>query len=256
MPDMRDGARLCRLFDEAPQPEGEPRGRLSTLKLRLPASTRNNKIHNVGHALSGMCNSGSRFLSSDAVSKHTRLIIDKNEEALRDVLWAFATEAVMPLLAPVAAVREETARLRRMAPASLPEVESDADPCSAQLLQWIVAVGAEQRVTVRDLGRSLKDGKALCAVLDHYMPSLLQSGEAAAEGKEGKRGKAADADSERMRRFAEGVASLGCVPALLGPADASPYGPDERVAALALSYLFARCAAGPHARMRARSPLL
>ena len=156
---MTNGAVLCRLFDVSPRAEGEA---CDASKLRLPAHNRSNKVFNVSTALTAMGRAGVHFLdSADAVRNNAKLVVDKNSEGLRDVLWAFATQGVMPVLAPVDAVRDETARVH-VATASAAATESEYDPCSAQLLQWVAAVGAEHRVSVRDLGRSLKDGRALC----------------------------------------------------------------------------------------------
>ena len=101
------------------------------------------------------------------------------QQGTLETLWGVAEDLAMPALAPAAALGAEIRLIQseaEAAPTTRPlDTAFDTTPhqTGAQLAQWLAAVCALHSVRVSDLGSSLSDGRALCTLLAHYQPSLL-----------------------------------------------------------------------------------
>ena len=168
--------------------------------VRLPAASRLQKIHNVAMAVAAMAAAGVASLTDPSRQHATaRKLVDLDGKAALSCLWAFAEDVVSPALAPPARLLRE---IRRVEQAALPL--DGAGGTRQLLLRWAAAVCARRGVRVSDLAASLADGSALCAILSHYLPTLLPVTPAGA------------ARPPARELFAAAAASLGHVPPLFG----------------------------------------
>lgn len=153
-------------------------------RVRCPAVSRLQKIHNVDLSLSSM-----RTANVSALYRGERLdprdIVDGHREKTLALLWCIVLQLGARPRLPVAALRAETAALERTmasrgsgGPAlELPEVASEEEggETAVLLLHWVRLVCAMHAPQVKpsNLSTSFSDGRALCLLLSHYQPHLL-----------------------------------------------------------------------------------
>ena len=285
--DLRDGVRLCRLVDACSGSggghggaSGGGDGRPTLVSaVRVPASTRTNKMRNVELALERLAQGGGgggggsgaeAELAKEAMRRQVRLLVDGHCETTLDVIWGLLSTDVLPKLAPIDAVSREVERARKAAkrahtgislPGKLLSLASDAASVPNRLLAWVASVCAVRGYRVHDLGVGLRDGLALCLVVRHYLPDVLPESATAllapesfpSHGSHGERAvagglapgaslssQALKASEARLSAFNAALGSIGCVPILVGPSDAHGCGPDAHVSSLLLACLFRR----------------
>ena len=264
--DLRDGVRLCRLVDVATATTPD---NLLVNATRL-ANSRLNKVHNAELAIKRMASldmldgvaTGTTAAAAE-IKNRAKALVEGHREATLELLWGLVSREVMPRLAPAEAVAKEVKRARkaaertpgalRLSNATLAAASDES--VQARLLTWLAAVCAVRGLRVHDLNAGLRDGLAFCLVLRHYVPQRLLAGlpeasppatiEASNLAASGLTAAswtaAATKEAEgRLAAVAQAVASLGCVPPLMGPADSHGCGPDAHVSALYLAFLFAR----------------
>ncbi|KAF2352655.1 IQ motif EF-hand binding site [Trinorchestia longiramus] len=196
--DLRCGIRLVRVSEILTRTTV---GSLSS-KLRMPAVSRLQKVHNMTLALQqlqGTQKAGEeelcvRFPASDVVAGH--------RECTLGLLWALISSSQLLTVVSVHRLREEVQYLQRslsvrahMDPtassgskqllALLAEERASNDcvkateegdsPDTLMLLlkRWVQFICAHYGLTVYNMTASLSDGRALCQVLHHYHPDLL-----------------------------------------------------------------------------------
>lgn len=155
--DLRDGTRLARLAEIW---TGLPRHALLR-KLRLPAVSRLQKLHNVRLVLD-------KLGHPPSVAAHH--IVDGHCGRVLQWLWWVVAEHCLDDLLPAAQVRAEVMRLERIRPTGI--VVSSSDDLQILLGQWASAVS---RRYGRDLTEwdSLTDGSVVCLIVHYYHPKLL-----------------------------------------------------------------------------------
>ena len=231
--DMSNGASLCRLLERAAAmwtEEGATTTELSGAVRGLPSPTRMQKLHNVGVALAKMEVLG--VVRAEELEPTKKAIVDGSMDALASVLWELASKVAVPSLACDAAVLCEcTSASGAIADPSGLEAPLACMP----LLQWIHAIASSHGVPLRNLRDGLRDGRALCALLHHYLPALLPARLVKAQGA---------TPAQRVEAFFGALAALGSVPSVLVASDVlGRHGPDEHMAALLLAHLFSRLSA-------------
>ena len=214
------------------------------------------------------------------LEKRVKAIVECQRDATLELLWRVAGQLALPALAPAAALGREAARARQLAkqagrgapPRSAAHAELGAmllvdggggGDGGARLLEWASAVCWSHGRAVTNLGAALRDGAALCLLVHHYLPEQLPLAQAELDTAKtttttttsSRSGANAEIDDDEIvdtygaaaakRRFAAfsaAVGAMGGVPLLVTAhdVDGSGAGPDERMTALMLGYLFRR----------------
>ena len=172
--DLRDGAILCRVLERLCSND-----RRLTSQLRLPATSRTNKQRNVEIALRSLreaAHSALPYANGDSDTRARDLLVDGNCEGTFAILWHLAAEIAMPRVAEAAELSLEVKQAAQSATRKnqlyVAPVAADTS-IGSQLLCWVQAVCAVYDVRTTNLGGSLRDGVALCLVLQYYTPELL-----------------------------------------------------------------------------------
>ena len=190
--DLRDGVRLCRLmevlnadilfmsFDD--KNKEWKRGLLN--EVHFPCASRAQKVQNVEVALRaikdqqvGLPGTWSHIKAED--------IVDGHLEHTMGLLWALMMHYAAPgLLLPKALDAEITRlggkvpdvkRIERLSAARRGDSVIEAPQCAmeARLYAWARAACATQKVELSNLGSGFADGRALCALVRAYAPSMI-----------------------------------------------------------------------------------
>lgn len=175
--DLRDGVRLARLLEILSH---APRKSL-LVKLRLPAVSRLQKLHNVGLVLRRFRNMGVP-LSDEVVAHH---IVDGHREMVLKLMWAVVAHCCLNDLVNVHAVEAEIARVERAHRQAVvyqnyePDVKvpSVLEELHSLLLRWCHAVCSTLGTAVRNLTTDFADGRAICLLIHYYHPALLRLSE-------------------------------------------------------------------------------
>ena len=179
--DLRDGIRLAKLAEVLMG--AKPKSLLS--KLRIPAVSRLQKLHNVGIALQAL---KALPISEEIVAHH---IVDGHRAMVLKLMWTIIAHYCFPATLDFSAVEEEIVLVKGKLRAreGTSEITSNAtlsfmneqsiDANSPQhkgrklLLQWCQAVCALFGIEVNDFSTSFADGKALCYLMHYYHPTMV-----------------------------------------------------------------------------------
>ncbi|GAB5365542.1 hypothetical protein AAMO2058_001067200 [Amorphochlora amoebiformis] len=212
--DLRDGVRLCRiaqLLGMTADPESVPdaqSAKQSVLLLRLPASSRLRKVHNMKVAIKALraagvpvCDTATPGRGNDACLRvNHQSIVDGNQSTTLSLLWQVVLARNISIL-PTEALKKETKRLQgspirhtagqTASPAK--EVFFHAPQQMQGLLEWAAAVvnaakgsyydemESEQTENgvpfswprVTNFTTSFVDGRAVCLIVHYYLPAVL-----------------------------------------------------------------------------------
>ncbi|TNN06994.1 Abnormal spindle-like microcephaly-associated protein [Schistosoma japonicum] len=202
--DLRDGVRLVKLADllipTLPTPASNGKiplevgsNRLMSL-VRFPAISRLQKIHNVGVALKSFEQYGQISMSDGSVID-PRDIVDGHREKTLTLLWCLLLRhQVLALLNHSALESEihtletninsfeadscvlELSNVKLNISSENNEKEDKNHIAHSKLLYWASLVCHLYGVPVTSLDESFTDGRALCYLLHHYLPTVLPQG--------------------------------------------------------------------------------
>ena len=164
--DMRDGVRLSRMIEILANDSI-----LSlTSKMRIPANSRLQKIHNVEVALNALRNLS--VPGMDLISpKH---LVDGHRDKVLFLLWSiFAHFQLSSLLDSNALKREIKEITNNRSKCMDDSTVTTSDVIVTLLLDWCRAVGSVYGLDVSNFTTSLEDGKLLCYLVHHYHPGVL-----------------------------------------------------------------------------------
>jgi hypothetical protein len=173
--DMRDGVRLCRIVELLiyPQPPSDSENALKSIhqlplssNLKLPATTKTHRLHNVSLALAALESVGGNPRKVTA-----KEIIDGFREKTVGLLWGVVSKWGLELLVDWGEVKKETRRLQyRSKRLSSGEDEDMEEPTNyAQLLyKWASSIAALHGLYVENLTTSFSDGKVFAKIVEEY----------------------------------------------------------------------------------------
>ncbi|KAJ1478848.1 calponin homology domain-containing protein, partial [Baffinella frigidus] len=208
--DLKDGVVVSRLveilFSQA-QPLMD--------KMRVPAVSRLQKVHNAGVALTELERLGVHAGSKD----EAKMIVDGHRDTVVSLLWTVAHAVQWRERFQEDVIKEEIARVRVQAGVAdekktlLPEMKMAVKPADL-LLQWCQSVCGSLGFEVENFTRSFADSRALCLLASYYLPELLPSaslGEA----------------RENFKAFSLVLDTIGGVPCMLQSSDVTNTTPDQ-----------------------------
>jgi len=259
--DIRDGVRLVRLVEIL---QGN-NARSLTEKLRLPAVSRLQKLHNVDIALRALSETSSMKVGNIR-AKH---IVDAHRDKVLLLLWSIVAHFKLSDLLDPDLLRREIRSVWRagrkrdsktakelsnfLASLDLMEKKQSNDLVSL-LLQWCQMVCLQFGVHVQNFSTSFADGKVLCCLIHHYHPDILFLGDIRPTSRDLqlKVDPCSLSESSRMQfkhvleneRYNSTLANLcieelGGIPPMLPVMDSCNV-PEEKCVITALSYIFCR----------------
>uniref|UniRef100_A0A3Q2P7P5 Abnormal spindle microtubule assembly n=1 Tax=Fundulus heteroclitus TaxID=8078 RepID=A0A3Q2P7P5_FUNHE len=268
--DLKCGIRLVRVMELLVQDWS------LSAKLRLPAISRLQKVHNVDVALQVLRGKGIDLKDESGSIIDSRDIADGHREKTLSLLWKiiFAFQVILDedqLREEVVFLKRALRTKRRMAlvradkglqpsPTKTRAPYEHASPKIRLLMDWVCAVCDFYHLKVENFTVSFSDGRVLCFLLHHYHPGLLpaasirhrttQTVECSPRGRL-ELSSEQDSPSLVFKELLENeknnfhlvnsaVAFLGGVPAMINPADMSNTIPNEKVVMSYLSFLCAR----------------
>eukprot|EP00937_MAST-01D_sp_MAST-1D-sp2_P004943 g4943.t1 len=170
---LRDGVRLVRLVETLQEDESQA----LSAKLRVPAVSRLQKLHNVELALDSLrsCEPPLEFSASK------KDVVDGNRDKTLGLLWSILLRWKLSGLISASELENEIemieASSRRKSRSKLDEgVEEELYPEQKELqllMRWCRAVCKKYGVRVYNFTSSFSDGRALCALINYYHPGLL-----------------------------------------------------------------------------------
>ncbi|TGZ70841.1 hypothetical protein CRM22_002974 [Opisthorchis felineus] len=189
--DLRDGIRLVKLAElllplmpKAKSRFGDYPAPATLMSLvRFPAISRLQKIHNVGLALKAFERHG-RLCMADGTEIDPRDVVDGHREKSLALLWCLLLRYQVLSLVDVRLLNEEIERLRSMPTGDkAPDLSGGEeagthsdDVVHMKLFLWASLVCRLYQVEVLNLDESFSDGRALCVLLHHYLPTLMPGG--------------------------------------------------------------------------------
>ncbi|XP_077390631.1 abnormal spindle-like microcephaly-associated protein [Festucalex cinctus] len=183
--DLKCGIRLVRIMELLVKHWG------LSAKLRLPAISRLQKIHNMDVALQVLKTRGVDLKDEHGSIIDSRDIVDGHREKTLSLLWKIIFSFQVEVILNEDQLREEIVFLRRtlrskQRSASLragqafePRVQKTRAPyqhCSAKvalLMEWARAVCDFYNLTLENFTVTFSDGRVLCYLIHHYHPSLI-----------------------------------------------------------------------------------
>jgi abnormal spindle-like microcephaly-associated protein len=186
--DLRDGVRLAQLVDRVAPPCS---GNEIRQKLRVPAISRLQKVHNVNLALDRLKNLG---LIQGNDKDLARDVVDGHREQTLGLLWLLMSNYQLPSVIAPSTLKEEIARIllqkrRSQRSGRRPgQAGGDANPgresnvCSNAplsgdivelLLRWCQSVCSPLGAQVHNFTTSFADGRVLCTLIHAYIPGML-----------------------------------------------------------------------------------
>jgi len=250
-------------------------------QLRVPSISRLQKVHNVDLALTALRKGGAE-IRKDIVGKD---LVDGHREKTLELLWSIIFGYQLATILNLDNIREEIDHLRSSlaAKARLGNTSAksgivwlksllDRSPSHTVLagerlellLEWVRLVMIHYGVEIDNWTTSWCDGRALCLLVYHYQPSLLDKAEIRQQttithqannqnlddsadfsyGTKNLDPKVYESlvENERanFRLLLQRVSMLGGVPVLITPGDMSNTIPDEKVTATFIGYLAVR----------------
>ena len=178
--DLRDGIRLCRMTEIL---VGDAQFSLSS-KLRVPAVSRLQKLHNVGIALTGLANAGVAIGSLTAKD-----VVDGNRQGVLSLLWRTIVHFKLGELLNKEVLEQEIRDVRRAskrrmitgigfkAVRSADDLNLKEAELTSLLLTWCQEVCATFGLPIENFTDSFADGKALCLLIHYYHPAILPRSE-------------------------------------------------------------------------------
>ncbi|KAA3677720.1 abnormal spindle-like microcephaly-associated protein [Paragonimus westermani] len=194
--DLRDGVRLVKLAELLlpfmPKPKHLRRHQsvdvapTSLMSLiRFPAISRLQKIHNVGLALKAFEQYG-RLSMADGSEIDPRDIVDGHREKSLTLLWCLLLRYQVLALVDLPLLSEEIGRLALQQGCratgdvahldSRDQDEPTDDVVHVKLLTWACLVCNFYGIKIDNLDESFSDGRALCMLLHHYLPTVMPRG--------------------------------------------------------------------------------
>ncbi len=252
--DLRDGCCLTRMTEIITN----ARFKCIMQRLRLPAVSRLQKMHNVNVALSELSNFGI-VIPNDLHAHH---VVDAHREMVLKLMWSVVAHNCMTKLLVEGQVEHEIEnvlrslharrrvqglRLRspqRLSPTRKTDTkETPEEALKCILFRWCKAVCSNFDYQLDNLTTSFADGKAFCYLLHYYHPSLLRLDEILPTSMDEYDNLAEEQalTNERANSamVAKRVAELGGIPKML-PVTDSKNPPDEKSMILCLVYLCSR----------------
>ncbi|CAH8436649.1 unnamed protein product [Schistosoma mattheei] len=198
--DLRDGVRLVKLAElliptlstEKPPTVIKPNSLMSMV--RFPAISRLQKIHNVGVALKSFEQYG-QISMADGSLIDPRDIVDGHREKTLTLLWCLLLRHQVLALLDHSALENEIHTLEtninssdtnmcvnelnhlKLNISTDNNVKDDKNHMAHfKLLYWAALVCHLYNVPVTSLDESFTDGRALCYLLHHYLPTVLPQG--------------------------------------------------------------------------------
>eukprot|EP00956_Cyclotella_meneghiniana_P006701 scaffold8888_cov23-Cyclotella_meneghiniana.AAC.1 len=178
--DLKDGVRLAKMVEILT-------GRSVLTEMRLPASSRANKIHNMGAVLSALHHEGVANID-DVTAAH---IVDAHQPRILQLLWSTIVHFQIGRL-DEAVVTEEIESVKRWIKqkrcssgvkvhCEVKLIEENSMELSSSievvLLKWCQAICSFYNVPVENFTESFSDGKVLCLLVSFYHPTLLPPGD-------------------------------------------------------------------------------
>ncbi|XP_017294913.1 abnormal spindle-like microcephaly-associated protein [Kryptolebias marmoratus] len=186
--DLKCGIRLVRVMELLVQDWS------LSAKLRLPAISRLQKVHNVDIALHVLKDKGIELKDEHGTIIDSRDIVDGHREKTLSLLWkilfAFHVEVILNedqlreeifFLKRTLKTKRRLASLRadRDVPVSPAETRRPYEHTSTKiplLMDWVCAVCDFYNLKVENFTVSFSDGRVLCYLIHHYHPGLLPDG--------------------------------------------------------------------------------
>uniref|UniRef100_H3D460 Assembly factor for spindle microtubules n=1 Tax=Tetraodon nigroviridis TaxID=99883 RepID=H3D460_TETNG len=183
--DLKCGTRLVRVMELLMQDWS------FSAKLRLPAISRLQKIHNVDVALQILKSKGVDLKDDSGNIIDSRDVVDGHREKTLSLLWKIIFAFQVEVILDENQLREEIGFLKRAlrtkqrlallranqnlqrtsGPTSTPHKHSSVK--ISLLMDWVRAVCDFYGVKVENFTVSFSDGRVLCYLVHHYHPSLL-----------------------------------------------------------------------------------
>ncbi|XP_058887783.1 abnormal spindle-like microcephaly-associated protein homolog isoform X2 [Acipenser ruthenus] len=183
--DLRCGVRLVRIMELFTQ-----NWSLSS-KLRVPAISRLQKMHNVEVALQVLRARGVELNDEHGAKIDSRDIVDGHREKTLALLWRIIFTFQVEILLDEEQLREEISFLKRTwaTHQKLASLRSNGVPIDKEkkdrsvdldcqtkvklLMDWVNAVCAFYNIKVENFTVSFSDGRVLCYLIHHYHPCYL-----------------------------------------------------------------------------------
>uniref|UniRef100_A0A8C2H0L9 Abnormal spindle microtubule assembly n=1 Tax=Cyprinus carpio TaxID=7962 RepID=A0A8C2H0L9_CYPCA len=267
--DLRCGIRLVRVME------------LFTLdwtlsrKLRIPAISRLQKVHNVDVALQVLKNKGVDLRDEHGANIDSRDIVDGHREKTLNLLWkiifAFQVSTRNQLKEEISFLRKTWRTKQKLASVMANSGVAVTRMKSRQafehpsqkvtlLMDWVNAVCEFYNLKAENFTVSFSDGRILCYLIHHYHPGHLpaeeiqqrttQTTECGHRGRVELNNSSTDSDLDfkellekersNFQLVNTAVSYLGGVPAMINPEDMSNTIPNEKVVTCYLSFLCAR----------------
>lgn len=226
--DLRDGALLGRLLEILTE-----RPHKSLLrKLRLPAKSRLQKLHNVSLIMK-------KFRSMGAmIESEPHHIVDGHRQRVLQLMWAVVSRFCLDDLVDKNALKEEVARIEQVPAFEKPLSETE-DEVSNLLLRWTQAVCKKlQRHHPTNFSQDFADGRTLCFLIHFYHPTLLREAEVGFSRKDGSI-TSIETEQGNFRLANARMAELGGLPQLIPICD-SGHPPEKKSIVLCLAFLCER----------------
>ncbi|XP_026773111.3 abnormal spindle-like microcephaly-associated protein isoform X1 [Pangasianodon hypophthalmus] len=184
--DLRCGIRLVRIMEVFTQDWSLSR------KLRMPAISRLQKVHNVDVALQVLREKGVDLRDDHGNVIDPRDIVDGHREKTLNLLWRIIFSFQVEILLDVEQLKEEISFLKRTwrtkqklrslrddkyVLKSVKEKTTLEQPSEklTLLLDWVNAVCCFYRLKAENFTVSFSDGRILCYLIHHYHPSHLRA---------------------------------------------------------------------------------
>ncbi|XP_054645334.1 abnormal spindle-like microcephaly-associated protein [Dunckerocampus dactyliophorus] len=182
--DLKCGVRLVRVMELLIKQWG------LSAKLRLPAISRLQKVHNVDISLQVLKSQGVDLKDEHGHMIESRDIVDGHRERTLSLLWKIIFSYQVEVILDVDQLREEIGFLRRTLRIKRRLASLRADrgldcapktkmPCEhgstkvALLMEWTRAVCDFYNLKVENFTVTFSDGRVLCYLIHHYHPSLV-----------------------------------------------------------------------------------
>jgi len=246
---IRDGVLLTRLAEIL---SNAPRNTLLQ-KLRIPAVSRFQKLHNVGFALAHFEEIGVHN-TYELAAHH---IVDGYREQVLQLLWAIASQCGISYILDCKIVEDEIKRVESSKlsykwylvnsnkSCTLQAVDMNEDytvnhKTKTALIRWSSAVASKFGTKVYDLTQSFDDGVVLCLLIHYYHPHLLRLDDIKPTTRHGLCGNEAIINERHNIRLAlNRMSEIGGMPKVLEYCGAR-YKAEEKSMFLCLAYLCSR----------------
>jgi abnormal spindle-like microcephaly-associated protein len=182
--DIRDGIRLARLVEIL---QGDDARSLSD-KMRLPAVSRLQKLHNVDVVLRALYEVSGLSIGSIR-AKH---IVDAHRDKVLSLLWSIVAHFKLADLLDINILRREILSVLRgfgkkkmrntsecigMLENLDNREEHESGSLVSLLLKWCQVVCVQYGFEIHNFSTSFADGKALCYLIHYYHPDILRLGD-------------------------------------------------------------------------------